>query len=399
MKRIYLPLLALLCLCANVSAQKPIALSSTDPAADYTDLLPLKNQLSHATVIGAGEGTHGSREFFRMKHRLFRFLAEEMGFTVFAMEDSPVGAALIQKFVDTGEGNPAAIIREHFHKVYQVQELSDFVYWMRDYNLHHDKKLRFAGFDCQQMHYFHQQLTELSTRYDLPCFAPLLNYTADTGVTFSKAMEPVIRICDSLIRVLPAEMKGVSDEDWRLARFWLNNILAAAHEFQMQEGDWEQSFNTRDSMMANNIFWIAEKYKGEKMMLWAHNSHLGNVYSDSGFVFRPMGGHLRKAYGQRYQNIAMLTGTGTYRAQPDHHVAPDTGHAIVPPIAGSAEAQLQAYKIPMFILPLKYSGIRGRMRTIGSIASEYQFTLWPVALLERFDWVVYMEKTSSAATL
>ncbi len=145
MQRIFMPLLALLCLCASAYAQQPLRLQSTDPLTDYTDLMPLKKQLAGATVIGAGEGTHGTREFFRMKHRLFRFLAQEMGYTVFAIEDSPVGAGLIQRFIETGEGNPIAIIREHFHKVYQVSELSDMVYWMRDYNLKHDKSSALPG--------------------------------------------------------------------------------------------------------------------------------------------------------------------------------------------------------------------------------------------------------------
>lgn len=399
MKRIVMPLLALLCLAASATAQQPLPLQSTDPAAGYSDLMPLKNQLASATVVGAGEGTHGTREFFRMKHRLFRFLAEEMGYTVFAMEDSPVGAALIQRFVETGEGNPIAIIREHFHKVYQVQELSDLVYWMRGYNQQHDKKLRFAGFDCQQMHHFYMELTDISSRHNLHLFDSLLSYHADTAVTFSKAMEPIISICDSILGIMPASWNGVPEQEWKLARFYVENILVAAHEFHLQESDWIKSYNYRDSMMARNVQWIGEKYKGEKMMLWAHNSHLGNSYADSMFVFRPMGQHLRNAYGKHYQNIAMLTGSGTYRAQKDFHADVDSGFAIIPPIPGSVDAQLQSFRVPLLLLPLEKATLSGRMRIIGAIASEQQFSFWPVDMRERFDWVFYADATTSAITL
>lgn len=394
-----MPLLALLCMYTGAIAQQPYRLQSTDPLTSYADLLPLKASLSSATVIGAGEGTHGSREFFRMKHRLFRFLAEEMGYTVFAMEDSPYGAALIQQYLETGVGNPIAIIREHFHKVYQVQELADLVYWMRKYNLSHDKKLRFTGFDCQQMHYFHQGLTEISSRYNLHCFDPLLEYHADTAITFSKAMIPLLRIADSISQTMPAAHAGIPADEWKLARFYLDNIRAASREFMMQEGDWPQSFNTRDSMMALNVQWIREKYKGEKMMLWAHNSHLGNLYADSLFAFKPMGAHLREAYGKKYVNIAMLTGSGTYRAQNEMRNEPDTGHLIIPPLTGSVDAQLQQFRIPMFLLPLKKANLVGKIRTIGVLASEHQFTLLPVKMQERYDWVFYAENTTSAITL
>lgn len=399
MKRICMPLLALLCLNTGTMAQHPYRLQSTDPVTAYADLLPLKASLSSATVIGAGEGTHGSREFFRMKHRLFRFLAEEMGYTVFAMEDSPYGAALIQQYLETGTGNPVAIIREHFHKVYQVQELADLVYWMRKYNLAHDRKLRFTGFDCQQMHYFHQGLTEISSRYALHCFNPLLKYSADTSVSFSQAMIPLIRIADSIAHAFPQKPDSVPAEQWQLARFYLDNIRAASVEFLAQEGDWARSMNTRDSMMASNVQWIREKYKGEKMMLWAHNSHLGNYYADSMIVFKPMGAHLREAFGKQYINIAMLTGSGTYRAQADMRSDPDSGHRIIPPLPGSVDAQLQQFKVPLFLLPLKKANLFGRMRTVGVYASEHQFTLLPVKLQERFDWVLYAETTTSAITL
>ncbi|WP_341838032.1 erythromycin esterase family protein [Chitinophaga pollutisoli] len=399
MKRITMPLLALLCLCANVFAQQPFRLQSTEPTGDYTDLLPLKKQFTSAGIIGAGEGTHGTREFFRMKHRLFRFLAAEMGFTIFAMEDNPIGAMRIQHFLETGEGNPIAIIREHFHSVYQVEELSDLVYWMRQYNLRHEKKLRFTGFDCQQMHYFHQELTGLSTRHQLHLFDSLLGYHADTTITFSKAMEPIISICDSILRIMPAASGGVPEKEWRLARFCVENILAGAHQFRLQATDWTRSFNIRDSMMARNVQWIGAQYPGEKMMLWAHNSHLGRLYADSMFTFRPMGAHLHAMYGKNYQNIAMLAGSGTYRAQNDFHAAMDTGHALAAPLPGSVDAQLQAMQVPLFLLPLGNVQLKGRMRTIGTIASEHQFTLWPVELKERYDWVFYAENTTSARGL
>src|SRR5262249_1347303 len=52
----------------------------TDRAeSGFDDLRPLKAVIGSAHIVGLGEGTHGTAEFFRMKHRLVEFLASEMG--------------------------------------------------------------------------------------------------------------------------------------------------------------------------------------------------------------------------------------------------------------------------------------------------------------------------------
>jgi hypothetical protein len=42
--------------------------------------------IGDASVVGLGEATHGSHDFFALKHRVFRHLVEEKGFCPFALE-------------------------------------------------------------------------------------------------------------------------------------------------------------------------------------------------------------------------------------------------------------------------------------------------------------------------
>ena len=63
-----------------------IPLRTVDPAADGADLMPLKEVFGDARILALGEATHGASEFFTLKNRLVRFLAEELGFTVFTIE-------------------------------------------------------------------------------------------------------------------------------------------------------------------------------------------------------------------------------------------------------------------------------------------------------------------------
>src|SRR5215472_16773563 len=63
-----------------------LPLKTTDPRASLNDVEPLEQIVGNASIVGLGEATHGSHEFFIMKQRLLGFLVEKMGFTMFAME-------------------------------------------------------------------------------------------------------------------------------------------------------------------------------------------------------------------------------------------------------------------------------------------------------------------------
>jgi erythromycin esterase len=54
-------------------------------------------------VVGLGESTHGTAEFFRLKHRLVEYLVTAHGFRTFAMEAS--ASATGGRRVRTGPGH------------------------------------------------------------------------------------------------------------------------------------------------------------------------------------------------------------------------------------------------------------------------------------------------------
>ncbi|MFE2102117.1 hypothetical protein [Streptomyces sp. NPDC059468] len=51
-------------------AQNTIPLNSLLPGVPTTDLQPLKSALDGIRIVGLGEATHGTREFFQVKHLL-----------------------------------------------------------------------------------------------------------------------------------------------------------------------------------------------------------------------------------------------------------------------------------------------------------------------------------------
>ena len=94
--------------------ENAIPFDTTDPNSDFEDLMPLKPLIGDARIVALGEATHGTHEFFEMKHRMLRFLVEEMGFNIFAMEASWAETNLINDYVRTGQGDPASSCNNSF---------------------------------------------------------------------------------------------------------------------------------------------------------------------------------------------------------------------------------------------------------------------------------------------
>jgi erythromycin esterase-like protein len=82
-----------------------------------------------------------------MKHRLFRCMVEELGFTLFAMECNLTEAERLDRYVLTGEGDPAALLRSMGFWTWNTQEVLDLLRWMRAHNATARVPVRFLGFD------------------------------------------------------------------------------------------------------------------------------------------------------------------------------------------------------------------------------------------------------------
>ena len=134
-------------------AERAIPLSGVRAGAGFDDLRPLKSILKDVRVVGLGEATHGTREFFQFKHRMLEFLVKEMGFTVFAIEASYPACWNINEYVLTGKGDPAAALASQGFWTWDTHEVADMIAWMRDYNTTatEGRKVRFLGYDIQHL--------------------------------------------------------------------------------------------------------------------------------------------------------------------------------------------------------------------------------------------------------
>src|SRR5262249_1130448 len=95
------------------------------------------------------EGTHGTSEFFRMKHRMLEYLATEMGFTIFSIEANMPEAYLVNDYVLNGTGDPRKLLQGMYFWTWNTQEVLDMIFWMREFNQSGEGRVQFTGFDMQ----------------------------------------------------------------------------------------------------------------------------------------------------------------------------------------------------------------------------------------------------------
>src|SRR5215203_6131502 len=77
-------------------------LDGNDPDLESTaDLEALRPMIGDASVVALGESYHTSGGLYVMKHRIFRFLVEKMGFRAFSIESYWEGAEAAARYVQT----------------------------------------------------------------------------------------------------------------------------------------------------------------------------------------------------------------------------------------------------------------------------------------------------------
>ena len=98
---------------ARLSDEAVIALRTLDPAEPLDDLEWLDEAIGDARVVAIGESAHYNHEFFRLRHRLLRYLAERHGFGAYAMETGFVEGWLVDSWVrDGGEGRLGQVMAD-----------------------------------------------------------------------------------------------------------------------------------------------------------------------------------------------------------------------------------------------------------------------------------------------
>jgi erythromycin esterase-like protein len=130
-------------------AANAVRLKTPEAGNGFADMQPLKKIIGNARIASLGEATHGTREFFQLKHRMLEFLASEMGFTIFSIEANMPEAYRLNDYVLNGVGDPAKLLKGMYFWTWDTQEVLAMIEWMREFNKSGKGRVQFTGFDMQ----------------------------------------------------------------------------------------------------------------------------------------------------------------------------------------------------------------------------------------------------------
>jgi erythromycin esterase len=297
-------------------AKNAIRLRTVDARSGFDDMLPLQRSIGAAHVVGLGEATHGTSEFFRLKHRMLEFLVERLGFTVFAREGNMAEGFDVNDYVVNGRGDPVQVIAGMYSWPQNTKEVLDMIRWMRQYNAEprHSRKVKFYGLD----HWSRSRPVKVvlkyldtvdpaearSARASLAILADAFR-NADLGKAQADSLIPVVtRLLATFDERRVHYTKRTSAEHWEVAR---QHVVLVLQSLQQELAD---NAEVRDSLMADNVKWIlAREGPGAKAVLWAHNGHITTNCGSP-----RMGCFLRRALGSDIVTFALLTNTGSFNA-------------------------------------------------------------------------------------
>ncbi len=327
-------LISILCLTAcskvnenpEVKALKKsvIPISKVEAGNGFKDLMPLKDILKDKNIVGMGEATHGTSEFFKMKHRFFEFLVEEMGYRVFAMECDGGTGQVINDYILKGEGN----IEGYLPELYRTEEVKNMIKWMKKYNddPSHKEKIKFYGMDIfnivdtlPKLSYYLGKLDkELQTRVEDTLS---IIYRNDIKALTNEQLDSILlninEIKKDMENTKEKYLNNNLQNEYELA-IWNLNLVSQSIEYRIEVNKSVDhkvqsvaAINLRDKYMAANVKWIQEhesKLGNDKVMLWAHNIHVSSTDN----IYRYMGKNLKEMYGDEYYSIGFEFSRGSF---------------------------------------------------------------------------------------
>ncbi|MDE2982046.1 MAG: erythromycin esterase family protein [Gemmatimonadota bacterium] len=326
----------------------------------HSDLGFLRGIVGDARVVSLGENTHGTRDFFEMKARVLRFLAEEMGFTAFAIEATWPEARRLDHYVRTGEGDAAELLSGLYFWTWNTESVLEMIEWMRDHN-EAGGDVGFHGFDMQYpgmaLHnvreYFaavdSAQARTVATRLD--CLGRFANDPSGRFPSPRYSSQPATYRTDC-----GASLHGVQEtlrdgrETYEAASgekafaVALQSMRVAIQYHLMITG--EQS---RDESMAENTVWIDRQLGPDtRMVLWAHNFHVSAQPGAQGLF-------LRRAYGDAMVIVGFSHEAGTFTAvlQRGSSYLGLTEHILGAPLPLSYEHYLSTPAAPRYVVDLR----------------------------------------------
>jgi len=330
----------------------------TGAIPDLTDEdLESLSYLSNCVIVGMGEATHGTKEFFQLKHRIFKYLVENHGFRVFGFECDMGESYYLDRYVCYGEGNLDNLMNTYMQFwTWNTEEVKELLEWMRIYNesKSEQEKIHYIGFDCQSLAFQPALIVDylestrpelvdnanncLSVIYEMYNTSSYYVYNHYEHMDYNDKIEIVEHLTDLYTLLSEAEsdlIAASSEYEYNFRRQLVRNMLQTNDVIYSYTHN--EATGYRDYYMAENALWISSLL-GEptKTAIWAHNLHVSNeLYTGNSGA---MGLRLKYELQDNYQIIGFGFSQGSFTAMSIKSSGRNYLHTQTidtPPVSGS----------------------------------------------------------------
>lgn len=421
-------------LAARVSRSAAQRLTGT--AADFDPLLAL---IADARFVLIGEASHGTHEFYRIRAEITKRLIREKGFTSVAVEADWPDAYRVNRYVRGGGADADATeALGGFHRfpqwMWRNADVLDFIGWLRAHNdgVPAFERAGFYGLDLYALSASMQAVLEYlrivdpeaarRAQHRYACFDHFGGDWQSYGYAATAGLAPT---CEAVVIEQLVELRRAADEylrrDGRLepdAQFYAEQnarlVRNAERYYRAMFGSRVESWNVRDRHMAETLEALLAFHQSrghhEKVVLWAHNSHLGDArateLSRDGEL--NLGQLIRQRYGRQAFLIGFTTYDGTVTAASNWD-EPAERRVVRPALPGSYEALLHETGIGNMLIDLHAPGdvnaalAEPRLeRAIGVIyrpETERQSHYFHATLPRQFDALLHYDRTRAVEPL
>ncbi len=416
--------------------QEAIPLSPDGGAEQLLDLI------GDAGVVLLGEASHGTQEFYRQRAAISHQLIVEKGFDAIAVEADWPDALQASRYAQLASSDRTADqalggFQRFPQWMWRNIEVIGFLTWLRLHNSQvaaPECRIGWYGLDLYSLRKSMQAVIcyldktdpqaarRARERYN--CFDHLAedpqHYAAAARFGLRRSCQE--EVLGQLLDMAEQAAGHLSQEDGSVPDtlfYALQNarvVKNAEYYYRAMFESRDQSWNVRDSHMADTLDALRghlSRHKGSpaKIIVWAHNSHLGDARATE------MGQHGQLNLGQLVRQhygaddtflLGFTTHTGTVTAASDWG-----GHAelkaVLPSLPDSVERLLHDSGRHNFLLPLRGrdsalrdAGMRYLERAIGVIYrpdSERISHYFHADLARQFDAVIHIDHSTALKPL
>lgn len=311
--------------------QNSIPIKTVRAGNDFNDIVPIKKVLQDVRIVGLGEATHGTREFFQMKHRMIEFLIKELDFNILAMEFNYCGAENINNYILNGEGDVYSALKSQGLLVWNTEETIEMLKWLRKYNqtVSTEKKVIIKGLDIRcnfvgdNFTIIKNYLSKVDPKNaeqndSLLKIIQKLDSELNQGINTDSAKTEYLKLLSSLSTRRGDFIQHSSSEEYKsiLQRMTVIGQNLSMNYFKNDDPRelYYEKTRLRDYYMASNLLDLIQQNPNKKIIVWGHNGHISKAGPQETENIKMLGNYLKEAFGPSYYSIGFSFDKGKFQS-------------------------------------------------------------------------------------